>query len=80
MEDKVKHVKEEFKINNKRLGEVEGKREWVGGALLGANSELNFRNNKLDQAWHIVKDLEKTVELSNVMKKATKEVYEAQIL
>lgn len=47
----------------------------MGGALLGVNFELNFRNNKLDQAWRIIKDLEKTIELSNVMKKAAREDY-----
>lgn len=48
--------------------------------MLGDNSELNFWNNKLDQAWSTVKDLEKVVELSNAMKKVAREDYEAQIL
>lgn len=80
LEDKGKQVKEEFMSNKKILREVLGKREWVGDALVGANSELNFCNNKLDQAYHTIKDLEKVVEMSNMMKKEAKEEYEAQIL
>lgn len=72
LEDKGEKVKEEFERNKKRLREVRGKRGWVGGALLGANFEINFRNNKLDQSWRTVKDLEKTIELSNAMKKASR--------
>lgn len=48
--------------------------------MLGANSELNFWSNKLDQAWSVVKDIEKIIELSIAMKKAAREDYEAKIL
>lgn len=50
LEDKDKQFCEEFEVTKKRLMEVEGKRVWVGGSLQGANSELDFFNNKLDQA------------------------------
>lgn len=79
MEDEGKKIKEKFENNKKRIRDEKEKKEWVGGALLGANSKLNIRNNELDRAWHIFKDLEKTVELSNAMKKASREYYEAQI-
>ena len=69
MEDKGKQFSDEFEVSKKRLREVEGKIVWVDGALQGVNSELDFRNKKLDQAYCIIKDLEKTVERSNVMKK-----------
>lgn len=58
---------------------MEGKRVWVDGALQGANSERDFRNNKSDQAYYTIKDLEKTVERSNTMKE-DREDYKAQIL
>lgn len=51
------------------LRKVEGQRVWVGGALQGANFELDFHNNKLDQAYQTIKDLERIVERSNTMKK-----------
>lgn len=77
MEDEGKKIKEKFENNKKRLKDEKGKKKWVSGALLGANSELNFCKNKLDQAWRTVKDLENTIELSNTMKKSTREDYEA---
>lgn len=75
-----KQVIEELEVNKKRLREVEGKRVWVSGVIQGANSELGFRNNKLDQAYCTIKDLEKTVERSHTLKKEVREDYEAQIL
>lgn len=79
MGDKGNQVEEEFKVSKKRLREVEGKRVWVSGALQGANSELDF-SNKLDQAYHTIKDLEKIIERSNAMKKEAWEDYKSQIL
>lgn len=68
LEDKGKQVIEEFDAKKKRLREVEGQRVWVGGSLQGENSELDFCNNKLDQAYRTIKDLEKTVESLNATK------------
>lgn len=61
LEDKGKQVCEEFMVSKKKLREVEDQRVWVGGALIGANSELEAHNNKLDQAFLTIRDLEKTV-------------------
>lgn len=80
LEDMGKQVSEEFEVSKKRLREVEGKRVWVGGPLQGANSELDFHNNKLDQTYCTIKDLENTVERSNTIKKEAQKDYEAQIL
>lgn len=79
LEDKGKQVEEEFEASKKRLREVEGKRVWVGGTLLGANSELDLCN-KLDQAYHTIKDHEKIIKRSTTMKKEAWQYYEAQIL
>ncbi|XP_050890484.1 uncharacterized protein LOC127095902 [Lathyrus oleraceus] len=79
LEDKGKQVCEEFEVIKKRLREVEGQRVWVGHALQGSNFELDAHNNKLDQAYRTIKDLERTVERSNVMNKEVREDYEAQI-
>lgn len=80
LEDKGKQVCEEFTTNKKRLKEVEGQRIWVGGALLGANFELDACNENLDQAYRTIRDLEKTIERSNAINKEAREDYEAQIL
>lgn len=80
MEDERKEIKEKFESIKKRIRDEKGKRDWVGGALLGANSELNGRNDELDRAWNIIRDLEKNVEFSNSMKKEAREDYDAQIL
>jgi hypothetical protein len=48
LEDKGKQVREKFEDSKKRLRLAEGQRVWVGGALQGANSELDFRNEELD--------------------------------
>lgn len=61
-------IKENFEYSKKRLRNEKGKREWVGGAHLGVNYELNGHNDKLDRAWRVVRDLEKPVELSNLAK------------
>lgn len=50
------------------------------GTLQEVNSELDFCNDKLDQACQTIKDLEKTVERSNAMMKEAREDYESQIL
>ncbi|XP_050877467.1 uncharacterized protein LOC127081229 [Lathyrus oleraceus] len=80
LEDKGKQICEKFKDSKKRLRLAEGQRVWVGGALQGANPELDFCNDKLDQASRIIKDLENTVERSNAMKKEAREDYEAHII
>lgn len=80
LEDKGKQVCEKFKDRKKRLRVAEGQRVWVGGALQGANSELHFCNDKLDQAFWTIKYLEKTFERFNAMKKEVIEDYEAKIL
>ncbi|XP_050908917.1 uncharacterized protein LOC127122660 [Lathyrus oleraceus] len=80
LEDKGKQVREKFEDSKKRLRLAEGQRVWVGGALQGANFEVDFRNEELDRASRIIKDLENTVERSNAMKKEAREDYEAQIL
>ncbi|XP_050918910.1 uncharacterized protein LOC127136394 [Lathyrus oleraceus] len=79
-EDNGKKVYEEFAVSKKRLKEVKYQRVWVGGALLGANSELDTRNDKLDQAYRSIRDLEKTFERSNSMKKEAREDYKAKVL
>lgn len=79
LEDKGKEVKTLYETSKKRVREEKGKKEWVGGALRGANSELNGQNNKLDRAWRVVRDLERTLELTNIDKKSAKEDYKAQI-
>lgn len=68
-----------YENSKKRVREEKGKKEWVGGALLGANSKLSGRNNELDRAWRVVRDLERTLELTNMDKKSAREDYEAQI-
>lgn len=73
LEDKGKQVSEEFEVSKKRLREVEGKRVRVGSSLQGASFELDFRNNKLDQSYRTIKDLEKPVERYNTMKKEARE-------
>lgn len=78
--DESKEIEEKFESSKKRVRDEKGKQEWVGGALLGANSEFNGQNNKLGRAWNIVWDLEKTVELSNSIKKEALEDYEAWTL
>ncbi|XP_050897097.1 uncharacterized protein LOC127103903 [Lathyrus oleraceus] len=80
LEDKGKQLCEKFEDSKKRLRVVEGQRVWVGGSLQRDNSELDFRNDKLDQAYRVIKDREKTIERSNAMKKEAREDYEAQIL
>lgn len=69
LEDKGKQDCEKFTVSKKRLREVEGKKVWVDDALLGANFELETHNDKLDQAYRTIRDLEKTVERSNAMNK-----------
>lgn len=66
LEDKGKQVCEKIEDGKKRLWIAEGQRVWVGRALQEANSELDFRNDKLDQAYRTIKDLEKIIERSNV--------------
>ncbi|XP_050875887.1 uncharacterized protein LOC127079543 [Lathyrus oleraceus] len=80
LEDKGKQICEKFEDSKKRLRLADGQRVWVGGALQGANSELDFHNKELDRASRVIKDLENTVERSNAMKKEVREDYEAQIL
>ncbi|XP_050885453.1 uncharacterized protein LOC127091004 [Lathyrus oleraceus] len=80
LEDKGNQVCEKFEDSKKRLRLAEGQIVWVGGALQGANYELDFRNDELDRASRIIKDFENTVERSNAMKKEAREDYEAQIL
>lgn len=80
MEDKSKGIKEKLESSKKIIRDKKVKRDWVGGALLVANSELNGRNNELGRDWNIILDLEKIVELSNSMNKEDNEHYEAQIL
>ena len=80
MEDKVKQICEKFEDSKKRLWIAEGQRVWVDGALQGANSELDFRNDRLGQAHGVIRDLEKTLERSNAMKKEAREDYEARLL
>lgn len=80
MEENGKLVYEKSMANKKGLREVECQRVWVGGALLGANLELDAHYNKLDQAYQTIRDLRKTVERYNAMKKEVRENYEAQIL
>lgn len=41
MEDESKEIEEKFESSKKRVRDEKGKQEWVGGALLGANSEFN---------------------------------------
>lgn len=48
--------------------------------LLEVNYELDAHNDKLDQAYQTIRDLEKTVERCNSMKKEARKDYEAQIL
>lgn len=80
LEDKDKKVCEKFADSKKRLREAEGQRVWVGYALLGANPEIDARNDRLDQAFQTIRDLDNTFERSNAMKKESRENYEAQIL
>lgn len=79
LEDKGKEVKTLYATSKKRAKEEKGKKESVSGALLGENLELDGRNNELDRAWRVVRDLERILELTNRDKKSTKEDYEAQI-
>lgn len=79
LEDAGKKVKILYETSRKRVREEKGKKEWVGGAFPGANSELDGRNKELDRAWRVVRDLERTLELTNMDKKSAKEDYEAQI-
>lgn len=48
LEDESKEIKENLESNKKIIRDEKGKRDWVGYDLLGANSELNGRNNELD--------------------------------
>lgn len=80
LEDKGKKVCDKFGDSKKRLRVAKGQRVWVSGALQGEKFELDFCNNKLDQSYRTIKDLEKTVDRSNPMKKEAREDYEAQIL
>ncbi|XP_050896034.1 uncharacterized protein LOC127102734 [Lathyrus oleraceus] len=61
LEDEGKEVKTLYESSKKRAREEKGKKEWVGGALLGANSELNGHNKELDRAWRVIQDLERTL-------------------
>lgn len=79
LEDEDEKVKTLYESSKKRAMEEKGKKEWVGGALLRANSELSGRNNELNRAWRVIRDLERTLELSNMDKKSVREYYEAQI-
>lgn len=61
LEYECKQVKNLYQSSKKRAREEKWKKEWVGGAVLGANFELSCRNNELDWAWCIVWDLERTL-------------------
>lgn len=79
LEDKGKMVCEKFATNKKKSRKIEGRRVWVGGGLQRANSELDARNDQLDQEFWTIRDLKKTVERSNSIKKEARQDYKAQI-
>lgn len=78
-DEEGKEVKTLYESSKKRTREKKGKKEWVGGALLEANSELSSHNDELDRACRVVRELERTLELTNMDKKSAREDYEAHI-